>query len=140
MVGRRCAAGSKTCSASTRGTTIKLGKTKVGKILANSSGKTLYVFEKDKRNKDVCAKIRDCLTVWPAVTTKAKPVAGNGVQFSLLGTIKLPSGKRQVTYDGHPLYTYIGDPGPREPAYIATRLSGGAWWAIDAAGHIIKKH
>lgn len=67
-------------------------------------------------------------------------MAGNGVQSSLLGTIKLPSGKRQVTYDGHPLYTYIGDPGPRETAYIGTRQSGGAWWAIDAAGHIVKKH
>jgi hypothetical protein len=39
-----------------------------------------------------------------------------------------------------PLSTYIGDPGPRKTAYIGTRQSGGAWWAIDATGHIVKKH
>jgi predicted lipoprotein with Yx(FWY)xxD motif len=121
-----------------RGTTIKLERTQAGKILTNSSGMTLYMFERDKRNKDVCVKIRDCLTIWPAVTTKAKPVAGNGVKASLLGTIKLPNGKRQVTYSGHPLYTYIGDSGPRDASYIGTRESGGTWWAVDAAGHVVK--
>jgi predicted lipoprotein with Yx(FWY)xxD motif len=118
-------------------TTVKLESTAAGKILATSSRYTLYMFTADGRNRDVCAKRSGCLTVWPPLTTKAKPVAGPGVNPKLLGTIKL--GKReQVTYDGHPLYTYFED-GPGITSYVGVRQFGGAWFALTATGKIIKQ-
>ena len=127
-----------TALAAPRGMTIKLSKTDRGKILTNSRGYTLYMFQLDKRRKDVCVRIPDCATVWPLVTTKAKPIAGMGVRARLLGTIKLKDGTRQVTYNGWPLYTYIGDFDPRSTQFIGLKQSGGLWWALDPAGRLIK--
>jgi len=130
--------GAATATAATRGTTIKLTKTNRGKILTTARGFTLYMFSRDKRNKDVCVKIQDCTTVWPLVTSKSKPVAGPGVKSRLLGTIKLANGSRQVTYNGWPLYTYIGDRFPRSTQFVGLKQSGGFWWALNAAGKIVK--
>ncbi len=130
-----CAA---SATAATRGTTIKLTKTNRGKILTTARGFTLYMFSRDKRGKDVCVKIRDCTTVWPLVRTKSTPIAGPGVKARLLGTIKLPGGSRQVTYNGWPLYTYIGDIFPRSTQFVGLKQSGGFWWALNAAGRIVK--
>jgi predicted lipoprotein with Yx(FWY)xxD motif len=96
------------------------------------------MFSCDKRNRDVCVKIQDCTTVWPLVTSKSKPVAGPGVKSRLLGTIKLANGSRQVTYNGWPLYTYIGDRFPRSTQFVGLKQSGGFWWALNAAGKIVK--
>jgi predicted lipoprotein with Yx(FWY)xxD motif len=132
------AIGAATATAATRGTTIKLTKMNRGKILTTARGFTLYMFSRDKRNKDVCVKIQDCTTVWPLVTSKSKPVAGPGVKSRLLGTIKLADGSRQVTYNGWPLYTYIGDRFPRSTQFVGLKQSGGFWWALNAAGKIVK--
>jgi predicted lipoprotein with Yx(FWY)xxD motif len=132
------AIGAATATAATRGTTIKLTKTNRGKILTTARGFTLYMFSCDKRNRDVCVKIQDCTTVWPLVTSKSKPVAGPGVKSRLLGTIKLANGSRQVTYNGWPLYTYIGDRFPRSTQFVGLKQSGGFWWALNAAGKIVK--
>jgi predicted lipoprotein with Yx(FWY)xxD motif len=121
-----------------RGTTIKLGSTSVGKILTKSSGFTIYMFTRDKKNKDSCVKVSGCIDIWPPVTTKAKPIAGRGVKSSLLGTIKLPNGKLQVTYNGKPLYTYVADTSPRQTDYVGVRQFGGAWDAMDANGKVVK--
>ena len=132
--------GAATATAATRGTTIKLTKTNRGKILTTARGFTLYMFSRDKRNKDVCVKIQDCTTVWPLVTSKSKPVAGPGVKSRLLGTIKLANGSRQVTYNGWPLYTYIGDSKPGQANGQAKNLNGGLWYVLSPAGKVIKKH
>jgi predicted lipoprotein with Yx(FWY)xxD motif len=121
------------------GTTIKLGKTSLGNVLTKNSGFTVYVFTRDKqKNKDTCVKVKGCTSIWPPVTTKAKPVAGKGVKTSLLGSIKLPNGSRQVTYNGHPLYGYIGDSAARQTDYVGIRQAGGIWYAINAAGKVVK--
>jgi predicted lipoprotein with Yx(FWY)xxD motif len=118
---------------------INLEKTKsFGKILDDSRGWTIYAFSRDKKNKDNCQNISGCLTNWPPVVTKGKPVAGTGVKQSLLGTIKLKSGKLQVTYNGHPLYTYAGDGGPHQTFYVNFFQSGGKWPAVNAAGNEVK--
>lgn len=119
--------------------TVQLRHTKAGKILVNSHGFTLYMFTRDKRNQDNCVKVSNCLTVWPPLTTKGKPTAGKGVKRSLLGTITLPNGRQQVTYSGHPLYRYIADGGPGETRYIGVFQSGGRWYAMNGAGHLVKK-
>lgn len=121
------------------GAKINLEKTKkFGKILDDSRGWTIYVYSKDRRNKNVCQNNSSCRSVWPAVLTTGKPVAGPGVKQSLLGTIKLKDGKTQVTYNGHPLYTYLGDNGPHKTFYVNFFQAGGYWPAINAAGKEVK--
>jgi predicted lipoprotein with Yx(FWY)xxD motif len=109
---------------------------KAGKILANGRGFTLYMFTKDKPNKDNCAG--SCAIVWPPLTTTGKVSLGKGVKRSLVGTITLPNGKKQVTYAKHPLYTYIADGGPGETSYIGRFQSGGRWYALNGAGRLVK--
>jgi hypothetical protein len=60
------------------------------------------------------------------------------VHQSLLGTIKLKNGKLQVTYNGHPLYTYIADGSPHQTFYVNQFQSGGRWPAVNAAGGLVK--
>jgi predicted lipoprotein with Yx(FWY)xxD motif len=119
------------------GALIQLRSTHKGKILVDSHGYTLYGFGPDKKNKDVCAAIPQCLSLWPAVTTNGKPQAGKGVNAHLLGTIKLGR-KLQVTYNGHPLYTYVQDTRPGETDNINIDQFGGPWPAVNAAGKFVK--
>jgi len=117
---------------------MKLRHTTLGKILTNGSGFTVYTFTRDKKNTDNCVHISSCTMFWPPVTTGGKPVAGPGVTAKLLGSIKLHNGKRQVTYAGHPLYTYIGDASPGQTSYVGIFASGGKWYAMSASGKTIK--
>ena len=126
-------------SARTAGsTTVGLRNTKVGTILVAPDGFTLYEFSRDKSNVDNCQNISGCLAAWPALTSSGAPKAGHGVNSHLLGTIKLKNGKRQVTYAGHPLYTYVGDSGPGQTDYIGDVGNGGTWWAVNAHGGTVK--
>jgi predicted lipoprotein with Yx(FWY)xxD motif len=130
-------AGSLTASLASAGTTpakLQLRRTHVGTILVNAKGFTLYAFTKDGRNTDNCAKIAGCLGAWPVVSTSGKAIAGAGVRASLIGTITLKGGTKQVTYAGHPIYTYIGDSGPGSTFYVNILQFGGRWPAVNAAG------
>jgi predicted lipoprotein with Yx(FWY)xxD motif len=118
--------------------TLKLRKTSVGTILVNGRGFTIYAFTKDGRNRDACASISGCLSVWPVVTDAAKPVLGRGVESSLVGTIRIKGGTKQLTYAGRPLYTYVADGGPGQTSYVNFLQFGGRWPAINAAGHEVK--
>jgi predicted lipoprotein with Yx(FWY)xxD motif len=117
---------------------LQLRKTSIGKILVNGRGFTVYAFTRDGRNKDACATITGCLSIWPAVKTTGKPVAGPGVKSSLIGTITLKGGAKQVTYNGHPLYTYTGDTQPGETSYVNQSQFRGRWLAVNAAGRELK--
>jgi predicted lipoprotein with Yx(FWY)xxD motif len=117
---------------------LKLRKTRVGTILVDGRGFTLYAFTKDRPGVDACAQVRDCLRVWPALTTSGPPVAGPGVKRSLIGTIKLRSGATQVTYGGHPLYGYVADRAPGQTYYVNITEFGARWPAVDANGHEVK--
>jgi predicted lipoprotein with Yx(FWY)xxD motif len=116
--------------------TVKGRRTQIGKILVNGSGFTLYMFTKDRRNKDRCAK--DCQMVWPPLTVKGRPTAGPGVRRSLLGTIRISGGRKQVTYDGHPLYTYSQASRPGDTSYVGANQFGGFWYALKANGKTVK--
>ncbi|HEY8304953.1 MAG TPA: hypothetical protein VIG42_10260 [Solirubrobacteraceae bacterium] len=119
---------------------VKIGvrHTGIGTILVNSAGRTLYEFTKDHVRSDSCVKIKECSEIWPPLRTSGRPTAGPGVRASLLSTITLRGGARQVTYAGHPLYIYSGDSGPGETSYVGEKAFGGTWYAIDAAGHTVK--
>lgn len=119
------------------GTLVNLRHTSVGTILVTAHGYTLYAFSPDHRNQDTCVHVRDCLSLWPALSTKAKPRAGHGVKGRLLGTIRLPGGRHQITYAGHPLYTYVPDTGPGDVKNVNIFQFGGTWPALNAAGHLV---
>jgi predicted lipoprotein with Yx(FWY)xxD motif len=98
-------------------------------VLTNARGYTLYWFAPDTSTKSTC--YGTCAAYWPPVT--GKPVAGPGVTGKL-GTIGRTGGGSQVTYDGHPLYTYIGDAAPGQNTGNNINLNGGFWYEIPAAG------
>jgi predicted lipoprotein with Yx(FWY)xxD motif len=119
---------------------IKLERFGKRKILAAGNGWTIYVFTKDSTNppKNKCVTTKGCSQVWPAVTTVGKPIAGTGVKQSLLGTIKVSGVGKQVTYNGHPLYTYSADGGPHQTFYVNFSQFGGRWPGINAKGAEVK--
>lgn len=115
-------------AASKGGTTVTLHKTSLGKVLATSSGMTLYLYTPDPKGKSVCTG--SCSAIWPPLITRGKPRAGVGVKAGLLGTTKR-GGKLQVTYAGHPLYRYTGD---SKPGQAKGEGYGGIWYVVSAAG------
>lgn len=117
---------------------VQLRHTSLGNVLVDASGFTLYRFTKDGRNQDTCAKISQCPGTWPALTTSGKPLAGHGIRASLLSTIRLPSGAKQVTYAGHALYHYFNAEERGETAYVGAMQFGGTWYAVNAAGNTVK--
>lgn len=114
--------------------TVKVATTSKGKILETKSGSTLYAFSRDK-GKNTCVAISGCSSEWPSLTVRGKPVAGAGANRKLLGTVKT-GGKTQVTYAGHPLYTFASE--PKGTAYVGTPEFGGTWEAVTASGKIVK--
>ena len=93
-------------AAALTGTKVTLHSTHLGKRLATSTGRILYLSTADGRNKSHC--FSSCAAIWPPLLTKGKPVPGAGVNKALLGTLKRGA-KLQVSYNGHPLYRYTGD-------------------------------
>jgi len=118
--------------------TVKSAHTSLGKILVTGSGSTLFMFTRDHHNTDACVRINGCSAVWPVLKANGKLSAGGGLASSRLSTIRLRNGTRQVTYDGHPLYTYSFSSGPRDTSYVGARQFGGSWYALSVAGHAVK--
>jgi predicted lipoprotein with Yx(FWY)xxD motif len=122
------AAGAAFAATRATGTKVTLHSTNLGKVLATSTGRTLYLYTPDGHNKSNCTG--SCSAYWPPLMTKGKPVAGPGVKKSLLGTAKRGA-KLQVTYNGHPLYRYSGDSGAGQ---TSGEGSYGTWYVVTAAG------
>ena len=111
--------------------TIMEHSTSKGMVLTNAQGMTIYWFAIDTPTKSNCTG--SCLTYWPPVV--GTPVAGSGVSLpGHLGTITGANGQVQATYDGHPLYTYMGDTAAGEATGNGLNLSGGLWWAMTPTG------
>ena len=126
-----------TASSSATAGKVTLHKTKIGKVLATSSGRTLYLFKKDKNGRSAC--YGNCATFWPPLMKKGKVSAGAGVKAGLLGTTKRKNGKLQVTYHGHPVYLFKLDKGAGQVAGQRQNFFGGIWYAVSAAGSANKK-
>jgi predicted lipoprotein with Yx(FWY)xxD motif len=122
--------------AASRGTAVHIGSSKLGRILVNSHGKTLYIWAHDKGSKSTCYGM--CAKYWPPVTTSGKPQALGGVRTSLLGTTRRNDGRTQVTYHGHPLYLFAGDTKPGDTKGEGLTGFGGRWDPVSAAGRAVK--
>jgi predicted lipoprotein with Yx(FWY)xxD motif len=107
---------------------------KLGKILVDSKGMTLYYFEKDKKGGTSSSCSGACASVWPPVTTSGAPKGTNGAQASKLGTIKRSDGSTEVTYNGWPLYTYVSDTKPGDAKGNDLKQFGATWYALTPAG------
>ena len=112
---------------------------KLGTVLVNSKGRTLYMFVPDKRKKVTC--VHSCAVIWPPVKLPkgAKPVAAGRAKSSLLGSDPNPAGGRVVTYNRWPLYTYIADTAPGQAKGQALNLNGGLWYVLSRSGQVIRK-
>ncbi len=118
---------------------VELEKTKLGTVLADGHGRTLYMFEKDTRGSKKSTCFGQCAAAWPPLTTTGKPHAAKGVSASKLGTIRRGHGVRQVTYNGWPLYRFQGDTRARQTNGEGINAFGAEWSVLSAAGKKIEE-
>lgn len=136
VAGAATSAHSKAKGATVVVTTRKVGK--LGTILVDSRGLTLYMFPPDKRKRVTC--VSTCAAIWPPLKLPAgaKLVAKGLVKKSLLGSDPDPAGGRVVTYHGWPLYTYVADSKPGMATGQDINLNGGLWFVMAPSGAVIK--
>jgi predicted lipoprotein with Yx(FWY)xxD motif len=109
----------------------------LGNVIANAQGKTLYLFRADSGPKSDC--YGQCAKYWPPLLTTGKPVAENAAKGSLLGTTKRKDGTIQVTYKGHPLYTFVEDTKAGMAKGEGSKAFGASWYALAPSGPTIDK-
>jgi predicted lipoprotein with Yx(FWY)xxD motif len=105
----------------------------LGKILVDSQGRTLYLFEKDTGTTSTCTGA--CAQNWPPLLAKGTPTLGSGASASLVGTSQRPDGTSQVTYNGHPLYRFENDKKAGDTNGEGINAFGASWFAVSAAGN-----
>jgi predicted lipoprotein with Yx(FWY)xxD motif len=115
--------------------------TDFGPVLVNGEGMSLYVFLADTQNggTSACGDDDGCTTEWPPVTTDGDPVAGDGVDQSLLGTITRDDGTVQVTYNGWPLYLFHEDEAAGDTNGQGLDEFGGLWFLVSPTGEAIQQ-
>jgi predicted lipoprotein with Yx(FWY)xxD motif len=107
-------------------------RTRLGVVLADRRGRTVYVFTADRPGHSVCTA--GCLQFWPFVAAPATIRSGAASITARLGILDRADSGRQLTVDGYPIYTFAGDTGPGSTAGQGQRLDAGVWWALTAAG------
>jgi predicted lipoprotein with Yx(FWY)xxD motif len=103
-----------------------------GQALVDGKGRTLYLWEADKAGQPTCTG--PCAAAWPPVTVSGAATAGSGVNQSLLGTVKRADGTGQVTYNGHPLYYFVGDTAAGMAKGQGSKAFGADWYVLNAKG------
>jgi predicted lipoprotein with Yx(FWY)xxD motif len=116
--------------------TVETHSGSMGTFLTDSAGHSLYLFVADKGGKSACSG--SCATYWPPLTAKGAPKASGDAKASLLGTITRSDGSKQVTYAGHPLYTYVQDSAPGDTTGEGSTNFGAAWWLVAPSGQPIE--
>jgi predicted lipoprotein with Yx(FWY)xxD motif len=115
------------------GTTVAVKQTKLGQILVDAKGRSLYLFEQDKGMSSTCYGA--CASLWPPLTVSGgTPKAGSGIAAAKLGTTQRKDGKAEVTYNGHPLYYYAGDQKPGDTAGEGLNDFGATWDVVSNSG------
>lgn len=116
---------------------VKTSHSSLGTFLIGPNGKTLYLWMADSKNKSNCSGA--CAQGWPPLTTTGKPSASGGAMSAALGTITRSDGTKQVTYNGHPLYYYLGDTGAGQTNGQGSDGFGAKWWVVSTSGAPITK-
>jgi len=113
-------------------TTVSLRNSALGQILVDGSGRTLYLFEADRSSTSTC--YGDCASVWPPLIASGTPIAGAGVNQSLLSTATRKDGQLEVVYNGHPLYYFVTDKQAGDATGQGISSFGADWYVLSAAG------
>jgi predicted lipoprotein with Yx(FWY)xxD motif len=115
------------------GATISVAtNSKLGQILVDGKGLTVYLFVKDTGTSSTC--YTSCAQIWPPVLTSGPPQAGAGAMASLLGTTTRTDGTIEVTYAGHPLYYFVQDKQSGDATGQGIDGFGGLWWVLTPSG------
>jgi predicted lipoprotein with Yx(FWY)xxD motif len=128
---------SATTSSARAAARVGLRTTKLGRILVDARGRTLYLFEKDRHARSSCSGA--CARDWPPLLTKGKPRAGKGVSAAKLKTTRRSNGKLQVVYNGHPLYRFAADTKAGQTGGQGLDAYGAEWYVMNRAGHKVEK-
>ena len=115
--------------------------TDFGTILVDGEGMSLYVFMADTQNDgtSTCGDDDGCAAEWPPLVSDGDPVAGEGVDEALLGTLTRDDGSTQVTYNGWPLYLFVEDTAPGDTNGQGLEEFGGLWFLVSPAGEAIEQ-
>ena len=116
---------------------VAVATTRLGRVLVDGRGRTLYLFEKDRHGKSACSG--KCAGFWPPLITSGKPLATAGAKMSLLGTTKRGDGRLQVTYNHHPLYRFVKDTRKGQTNGEEVDAFGAEWYAVSPAGAKVEK-
>jgi predicted lipoprotein with Yx(FWY)xxD motif len=112
---------------------LGVAKSSLGDIVVNSAKMTTYMFTKDQAGSGKSSCTGQCAALWPPVTTTSATPKVDGVKGTV-GTITLPDGSKQVTLDGHPLYTFASD---TKPGDVAGQGIGKVWYAVSPDGSMV---
>jgi len=121
--------GSSPAAAAATSSSLESGKVGSATVLTNSKGHTLYWFVPDTSTQSKCNGT--CAHYWPPVPGPATAMAG---VKGTLSVITRSDGTKQATWNGHPLYTYVGDTAPGQAKGNGLNLSGGVWHDIVLSG------
>jgi len=113
---------------------VQVAQTKLGQVLTDDKGRTLYAFTPDKDGKSTCYDT--CAQTWPPLLAQGSPVGGGGVTASLLGTTTRDGGGMQATYKNWPLYYYSAD---QQAGDVKGQGVGGNWFVVGADGSLVKQ-
>jgi predicted lipoprotein with Yx(FWY)xxD motif len=119
-----------------RTTTVKVRRTRYGRILVDGRGRALYLFTREGASKARCYGA--CADAWPVFYARGKLRAGSGASQSLVGTTRRRDGRKQATYAGHPLYYYVTDRAPGQVTCQNVTEYGGTWLVVAPSGAAIR--
>jgi predicted lipoprotein with Yx(FWY)xxD motif len=122
-------------AANGKAATVGVASTNLGDVLVNSAGRTLYLFQKDTGTQSACTSA--CAAAWPPLLDKGKATVGSGADASKLGTTTRSDGTVQVTYNGHPLYLYVGDTKAGDTTGQGSTGFGAPWYALSPTGSAV---
>jgi predicted lipoprotein with Yx(FWY)xxD motif len=124
-------------TASTASKTLTAGKSRYGRVLFDGKGRALYAFTRDRRGGPSRC-YGDCARAWPVYFNSGRLTAARGVKASLLGTVRRKDSRLQVTYNGWPLYYYVGDTRPGRISCQNVTEFGGTWLVVSPSGRLVR--
>jgi predicted lipoprotein with Yx(FWY)xxD motif len=117
--------------------TLTIRSSAYGRVLFDTRGRALYAFTRDRRGgPSRCYGA--CARAWPVYYSKGALRAGKGIKRGLVGTTRRRNGRRQVTYDGWPVYYYVGDRRPGEIRCQNVVEFGGTWLVVRPNGRLVR--
>ena len=138
VLGAACGGSSKSAATSSSNSTVATADSNVGSILVDRRGETLYLFAKDGGGVSACSGA--CAKAWPPYSAKGAALhVGSGLKASLLKSVTRADGTKQLTYNGHPLYTFSGDSKAGDITGQGSDAFGAHWYVVSPKGAAIEK-